>query len=225
MAERYARNKIISKQEQVLLSEKTVAIVGMGGLGGHIAEQLARLGIGNLILIDGDVVEHSNLNRQLFATEQTLGAPKAAAAVKRLHEVNSDVRCAAHGVRLTLQNGSELLGGADIVVDAVDNITTRFELCKLCSRLDIPLVHGSIGGWWGQVSVIFPGDDTLEKLYPAGDVPGAEARYGNPAFTPALVASVQVAETLKLCLGKPEILRKKLLRIDLLEHEYFVINI
>ena len=227
MAERYARNKeLIGAHEQALLREKTLAVVGLGGLGGHIAEQLARLGVGHLILIDADSVEASNLNRQLFATEQTLGLPKTQAATIRLAQVDATVKLTTHQTRLTPQNGKELLRGADIVFDAVDNIHSRLALEELCDGLQVPLVHGSIGGWWGQVSVVFPGQRTLSRIYPHPDAQGAEKRYGNPAFTPAVVASIQTAEALKLCLGRDETtLRGKLLRIDLLEHEYMVIDV
>ena len=224
--DRYIRNKeLISEKEQGMLRDKTAAVIGLGGLGGHIAEQLSRLGIGNLILIDSDVVEPNNLNRQMFATEKTLGTPKTQAAVERLAAVNPHVKYSAHREYLTLENGAELLRGADIVMDAVDNIPTRHVLEKCCANLDLPFVHGSIGGWWGQVSVIFPGDNIIERIYPKKDAVGAEAKWGNPAFTPAVVASIQTAEALKLLLGKSEILRGKLLRIDLLEHEYFTIDL
>ena len=224
--DRYKKNReLINEEEQVVLSGKTVAVVGLGGLGGHIAEQLARLGVGNLILIDSDVADYTNLNRQLLATERTVGTQKANAAYERFFEVNSDLNYTVHAERLTLENGLELLAGADIVVDAVDNVRTRYTLESVCEQLGVPLVHGAIGGWWGQVSVIFPGDKCFSKLYPNPDAVGAEAHWGNPAFTPAIVASLQVAETLKLCLGKKEILRGKLLRIDILNHEYFTINI
>ena len=223
--DRYIRNKqLITEAQQEILRKKTAAVVGLGGLGGHIAEQLARLGVGNLILIDSDVVEPNNLNRQLFATEKTLGIPKTQAAVERLSDVNPNVSCRAFREYLTVENGVELLRGADVVLDAVDNIPTRYVLEKCCAEIGVPFVHGSIGGWWGQVSVIFPGDNIIERIYPKKDAVGAEAKWGNPAFTPTVVASIQVVEALKLLLCKPEILRGKLLRIDLLEHEYFTID-
>ena len=224
--DRYIRNKqLISEKEQGILSEKTVAVVGLGGLGGHISEQLCRLGVGNLILIDSDVVEQNNLNRQMFATEKTLGIPKTKAAIERLQAVNPNVKYSSHREYLTLENAAEFLRGADIVMDAVDNIPTRYVLEKCCAELGVPFVHGSIGGWWGQVSVIFPGDNIIERIYPKKDAVGAEAKWGNPAFTPAVIASIQTAEALKLLLDKPEILRGKLLRIDLLDHEYFTIDL
>ena len=226
MTDRYTRNKeLISAAEQALLHKKTAAVIGLGGLGGHIAEQLARLGIGRLILIDGDNIDQTNLNRQLFATEHTLSKPKTEAALARITEVNSDIDCIAHQLRLTADNAPELLKGADIVLDAVDNIPTRLMLESACEQLNIPLIHGSIGGWWGQVSVIYPGDKTLTRIYPNPEATGIEVHYGNPSFTPAVVASIQVAEALKLLLNKPQTLRNKLLCIDLLEHEHFVIDV
>jgi molybdopterin/thiamine biosynthesis adenylyltransferase len=224
--DRYVRNKeLVNGQEQLVLGQKTVAVVGLGGLGGHIAEQLARLGFGHLVLIDGDRVDETNLNRQLFATERFLGMAKTVAATLRLREVNSAVKYSARGTFLTPENGYALLYGADIVMDAVDNPPTRLLLQKLCGELDIPLVHGAIGGWWGQVSVVFPGDRTIAQLYPVADAVGVEAQYGNPAFTPGVIASIQTAEALKYCLGRPGILRGKLLRVDLLEHDYHVMQI
>ncbi len=223
---RYNRNKnTISAEEQKVLKAATACVVGLGGLGGHIAEQLARLGIGELILIDGDIVEESNLNRQLFATEKTLGLNKAAAAELRLRDVNSEVRCKFHSQKLTDENALELLCGADIVFDAVDNIPTRKLMQRACRELNLPLIHGAIGGWYGQVSVVMPDDDTFDKLYPKESGKGLESVLGNPAFTPAIIASIQVAEAVKYLLGTGELLRGKLLRFDLLMQEYTIIQL
>ena len=226
MPDRYAKNHaLMTECEQLLLREKTAAVVGLGGLGGHIAEQLARLGFGGLILVDGDRIEASNLNRQLFATEKTLGMPKTEAAAMRLREVNSSLVYTLYDTKLTSENGRTILSGADVVFDAVDTIETRLLLQKICDDLLIVLIHGSIGGWWGQVSVIYPGDNTLSSLYSEERAAGAEREYGNPAFIPALVASIQVAEALKYCLKRPGGLRNKLLRIDLLEQTYFSVEV
>lgn len=226
MPDRYARNKeLISEAEQQKLKSFTAAVVGLGGLGGHISEQLARLGIGNLILIDGDKIDESNLNRQLFATEKNIGQYKAEAANERLMAVNSNVTYTCHTSLLNESNSEELLFGANIVIDAVDNVSTRFLLQKICKKLNVPLVHGSIGGWYGQVSFIFPGDDTLSLIYPSENIHGIEKELGNPAFTPAVVASIEVSEALKYLLNKGELLQKKMLYINLLSHDYTIINL
>jgi len=224
--DRYIKNRnLINSQEQKLLSTKTVAIVGLGGLGGHAAEQLARLGFGHLILIDDDVAAESNLNRQLFVTEKGMGIPKAELALERLRMVNSSIKYTVHNKRLTSKNAALLLEDADIVIDALDNIPGRLMLQEACKHLAIPLVHGSIGGWWGQVCVVFPGDDSLSRIYSSTDAIGVEKEYGNPPFTPALVASIQVAEALKCCLNRPEVLRGMLLCVNLLQYEHFTIKI
>jgi molybdopterin-synthase adenylyltransferase len=226
MSNRFDRNKeLINDTEQEKLKNCTVAIVGLGGLGGHISEQLARLGIGSLILIDGDKIDESNLNRQLFATEKNIGQYKTEAAIERLMLINSSVKYICHSQLLDNINAVEILSGADIVLDAVDNISTRFVLQKACKNLNIPLVHGSIGGWYGQVSFIAPGDDTLNLIYPTEATHGVEKKLGNPAFTPAVIASIEVAESLKYILNKGNLLCKKMLYVDLLNQDYTIIEL
>ncbi len=223
---RYDRNReLISQEEQERLKEAHVAVVGLGGLGGHSSEGLARLGIGHLTLIDYDVFDRSNLNRQLFATEANIGRPKAAVAGERLGAVNSSLEYSIREERLTEDNARDLLKGAEIVVDALDSIPSRLVLQKACKDLEIPLVYGAIGGWYGQVSFIAPGDDTLDLLYPDPAAVGIEKQLGNPSFTPALIASIQVAEVLKFLLGKGSLLKKKLLLIDLLNQDYQVLDL
>ena len=118
------------------------------------------------------------------------------------------------------------ISGYDAVVDCLDNTDSRIALEKCCEALDIPFVHGAIGGFYGQVSCVFPGDGTMELLY-AGSGGATRSRMseaGNPPFTPQLVAAVQCAETLKLLTGKGELLRKKLLLIDLLRNSMQIID-
>jgi molybdopterin/thiamine biosynthesis adenylyltransferase len=226
MSNRFDRNKeLISEIEQEKLNNFTVAVVGLGGLGGHIAEQLARLGIGKLILIDGDRIDESNLNRQLFAIEKNIGQYKTEAAKERLMSVNSNAKYICHNQLLNEINADKILSEANIVLDAVDNVSTRFVLQKTCKDLNIPLVHGSIGGWFGQVSFIYPGDDTLSLIYPEKAMHGIEEKLGNPAFIPAIIASIEVAEALKYILKKGDLLRKKMLYVDILNQDYTIINL
>lgn len=223
---RYDRNKsLISQEDQDLLASKTIAVIGAGGLGGHLAELIARLGIGKLIIIDGDVFEESNLNRQRFSNENNLGKPKALEAKRELEKINSQVDIIAVHDTVSKKNGKDLLEGADLVLDGVDNARTRLLLEDLCNQLQIPLVHGAIGGWYGQVSVVMPGDGTLSTIYSDPDMEGVEKELGNPSFTPALIASYQVAEALKVVLGIGEILRKKILFIDTLTNNTNVIEL
>ena len=114
-----------------------------------------------------------------------------------------------------------MLGAVDLVIDAVDNIQVRLDLATVCSQIDIPLVHGAIGGWYGQVATVYPGDDTLQKLYSnwSGGA-GIESELGNPSFTPAVIASLQVAEACKLMLGEGRPLRNSILSINLLDMQF-----
>ena len=157
----------------------------------------------------------------MLATPATLGRAKVAAASARIAAINPAVTVVPHQVAYGPANGNELLRGADLVVDALDSIPTRLALAATCNDLGIPLVHGAIGGWYGQVTTQFPGDDTLQQIYrhwSAGK--GVEQQFGNPAFTPAVVASLQVAEVCKVLLGVGEPLRRRKLVINLHDMEF-----
>ena len=218
---RYQRNRqTISTAQQLTLFRSRVAVIGCGGLGGYILEELARLGVGTIVAVDPDVFEEHNLNRQLLATPATLGKAKVAAASARIAEINPAVTIVPHRVAYAPANGVELLLGAEVVVDALDSISTRLALADSCADLGIPLVHGAIGGWYGHVATQFPGEKTVETIYRnwvAGK--GVEQQLGNPAFTPAVVASMQVAEACKVLLGDKPLLRGRMLSVDLLSME------
>ena len=223
--DRYIRNEnMLSPKENLSLRNFKVAVVGCGGLGGHIIEMLARMGIGHITAIDGDVFEPHNLNRQLFSLPSNLGKPKAPEAKKRIEAVNPYVVVSAKQVMLDAGNAEELLAGHDLVCDALDNVNTRKLVAKTATNLNIPMVFGAIAGWYAQVGTIMPGDNLLDKIYPEGINKGAETQLGNPSFTPALAASLQVAEAIKVLLKKEGILNNKLLVADTLEHHYQVID-
>jgi molybdopterin/thiamine biosynthesis adenylyltransferase len=218
---RYQRNRrTFSIEDQLRFFRATVAVIGCGGLGGYIIEELARLGIGHIKAIDPDVFEEHNLNRQLLATMQTLGKPKAEAAAARVAEINPAVSLVALRERFSKQNGMQLFEGVQIAVDALDSIRTRLELADICRQLSIPLVHGSIAGWYGQVVSQFPGETTLQTIYGrCVDGVGVEKELGNPSYTPAVVASLQVAEVCKILLGKGSPVRGAMLVVNLLDME------
>jgi len=215
---RYQRNQqMISTAQQLRLLQSKVAVVGCGGLGGYILEELARLGVGAIVAIDPDVFEEHNLNRQLLSSVRLLGTAKVDAAVERLAEINPAVEVTPVKAAFDREHGAEMLAGVDLVIDAVDNIPTRLALAALCQQLDLPLVHGAIAGWFGQVVTVCPGEDSLQKLYGNWtEGKGVEAQLGNPSFTPAVVASLQVAEACKLLLAQGRLMRKTMLSINLL---------
>lgn len=226
MKDRYNRNmNTLSPGENERLSSFKACVVGCGGLGGYVIELLGRLGIGFITAVDGDAFDVTNLNRQLLSSEELIGKSKAFAAQERMKKVNSDVTVYPIQTFVTEENCYEIIRGHDIVVDALDNMTARRLLEQHCEKQNIPLIHGAIAGWYGQVSSIMPGDRTLQKIYPADANKGAEMELGNPSFSPALVASIEVAEAVKVLLGRGEILRNKLLTIDLLNQEYEIFDL
>lgn len=221
LPERYKKNReTISLQQQMKLFKSCVAVVGCGGLGGYIIEELARIGIGKIICIDMDFFEEHNLNRQLYATLTTLGGAKVAAAAQRVGEINPAVTVVSLQKAFCKENGTGLLDQAHVVIDALDSIPIRLVLADVCESMNLPLVHGSIAGWYGQVTTQFPGDRTLQKIFSGCTLEkGVEAELGNPSFSPALVASLEVAEAIKVLLGEGKTLRGRLLSINLFDME------
>ena len=219
---RYQRNQqMISTAQQLQLLQSQVAVVGCGGLGGYILEELARLGVGQIVAIDPDVFEEHNLNRQLLSSIELLGTAKSDAAVQRIAEINPAVKVRPINLAFGKENGQDMFAGVDLVIDAVDNVPTRLDLAEACCQINVPLVHGAIAGWYGQVVTVYPGEDTLQKLYAKWDGgKGIEAKLGNPSFTPAVVASLQVAEACKLLLGLGGTLRKRMLSVNLLDMQF-----
>jgi molybdopterin/thiamine biosynthesis adenylyltransferase len=217
MPERYLRNAdTISIDAQLKLMQSTVAVIGCGGLGGYLVEELARLGVGTLVLFDPDVFEEHNLNRQILSDTTTIGTPKIDAAFHRIAAVNPAVQVRAYGTAFSKSFGRDEIKGSRAAADALDSIPARLELAAICGELGIPLVHGSIAGWYGQVAVQYPGEKIIETIFAGVHAArGVEARTGNPAFTPAVTASLQAAEICGILLGRESALRGKMLCIDL----------
>lgn len=197
---RYARNiPALTKSECEILKQKRILVVGCGGLGGHIIDQLARIGVGFLRVVDGDVFEASNLNRQLLSSVPLLGVSKAKAAADHIARVNPDITVDAVETFLTNNNVLELLEGCDIVIDALDNIASRRILSAACERANIPYIYGAIQGWVAQAAISMPGDHLIDTLYPE------EIEITDKSvlsFTPALCASMQTALCVKWLLGR-----------------------
>lgn len=222
MPSRYQRNRqTLSVSEQLKLFRSRVVILGVGGLGGYLVEELARLGTGTLVVVDPDTFEEHNLNRQILASPANLGVPKVDAAVERVGIVNPAVRVIPVRASFSRENGGDLFSGADAVVDALDTVTARMELAHACRDMGIPMVHGAIAGWYGQMATQMPGEDISRHIYPSGkEQRGVETRLGNPAFTPAVVASLQVAEVCKILLGQGRCLNGRMLFLNLLDMEF-----
>ena len=218
---RYTKNhNAITEEEQLLLSKKTITVIGCGGLGGHIVSQLARIGVGHLRIVEFDTFDATNLNRQIFCHTENIGFSKIIETEKQLKLINPDIQITSFPVRFTEENSSEVLKDSDIAIDALDSVASRLILQKACKNQNIPLVSAAIGGWYGQLTIIYPGDDTLDKIYKDPKQKGIETELGNPAFTPALLATLQVTETVKILLGKSNFPANKVLIIDLLNLDF-----
>lgn len=218
---RYDRNiGTITQNEQELLASKSVCVIGCGGLGGGVIEGLVRLGVGKLTIVDGDVFDETNLNRQVLSNPANIGKSKAEEGARQMTDINPDVSIQPVFTFYNEQNGRELISGHDLVVDALDNVSARLCLEDHCEAENIPLVHGAICSWYGQVAVVMPGDRLLHQIY----MEETSEKTSNPSFTPAVVSAMQVAEAVKVLLGKEGVLQNKLLTIDLLSHDYEIID-
>jgi molybdopterin/thiamine biosynthesis adenylyltransferase len=218
---RYLRNReAISLREQLRLAKSRVAVVGVGGLGGHVILLLSRLGIGTLVVVDYDVFDETNLNRQALSNMETLGKPKPEAAVATVSSINPGVKVIPCQVRLDSSNAPEILTGSNVVVDALDNVQDRFLLEQTAKKLEIPLVHGALAGFEGQVMTIFPEDPGLKHLYRNEGASGDKSKspesvLGVPTLTPSLIATLEAMEVVKIILKKGKTFRNTMAHVDL----------
>ncbi len=220
--ERYCRNQnSLSTGDQIRLLQSTVAIIGLGGLGGCVCEILARLGIGSLILVDGDVFEDSNLNRQLLSSTGNIGKQKCMAAKERVMAINPAIECDVKPHFLTPENCHDILHQAHLAVDCLDSIQTRFLLEKGCQKERIPLVSAAIAGTSGQATVVFPGDRGFRKIYgspEAAPEKGLEKRLGTLPYAAVFMAAIECAEVVSILCTQSSNLHNRLLFANIKEH-------
>jgi len=201
---------------QLKLRRAEVAVVGVGGLGCPTALYLAAAGVGHLRLIDHGLVEPSNLNRQVLYRPEDVGRPKAEVAAERLRELNPHVEVEPVPQTLDEHNAHELLGGADVVVDGLDNWRTRFIVNRTCVELGVPYVHAGVRGLYGQVTTILPGrGPCLRCLVKA--TPVEEGALPILGATCAILAGLEALEAVKLITGLGKPLVGRLLIFDGLE--------
>ena len=226
-SERYSRHLLlpeVGEAGQRKLESARVAIVGAGGLGSPAAFYLAAAGIGTLVLADDDVVDRSNLQRQILHTDARVGVPKLQSAARALRELNPRTRIEGLSERVTSANVEALIGSADVVIDGADNFPTRYLLNDACVKLRKPLVYGAVHRFEGQASVFDAGRRRGEApcyrcLFPqppaAEDAPNC-AQAGVLGVLPGVIGLLQATEALKLILGIGEPLTGRLLLFDAL---------
>ena len=219
--DRYQRTMAIDgfgEEAQGRLKAATVCCIGAGGLGGPVLQYLAASGVGRLIVIDDDVVEERNLQRQTLYGNATLGAPKADSAAARLADLNPLVEVIPVPLRVTQETAEEILGDCDVVVDAVDNLPTRLVVARTCQRLDLPLVFGAVQAVNGQVTVLWERHGlALSDLFP--DPPKScptASEVGVLGPMTGWVGSVMATEVVKLLTGVGEPLLGRVMYIDTL---------
>jgi len=227
---RYHRNiGSIGIDGQVKLLQACVAVVGCGGLGGLVIELLARTGIGKIKVIDNENYTEENLNRQTFSSEDSVLSKKKKIdmAKNRTDVVNSAVETETHSARLEYQNAEILFSDVNVIVDALDNIHSRFVLQDVAKDLGIPLVSAAIAGFCGYLTVIMPGDKGWKAFYNHKKVQerGVEKEWGNLGPTASMAAALEAQEVIKLLTGKGVPLRNRFLFFNTEDNDFTYIDV
>jgi len=227
-------NQIRRYQRQIIMPEvgsigqrkllnASVLLIGAGGLGSPAALYLAAAGIGKVGLVDFDVVDTSNLHRQILHGHKDVGRPKVESGAERLRDINPDVEVVGFNEPLSSENAMDILGQFDIVVNGSDNFPTRYLVNDASFFQKKPLVDGGIFRFEGQATVYLPGKGCYRCLYPAPPPPGAVpscAEAGVLGVLPGIIGSIQAVETIKLILGEGDTLVNRLLLFDSLAMEF-----
>jgi molybdopterin/thiamine biosynthesis adenylyltransferase/rhodanese-related sulfurtransferase len=224
---RYSRHIMLPEVGEVgqgKLLDAKVLFIGAGGLGSPSSMYLAAAGVGTLGLVDDDVVDESNLQRQLLHNVERLGIPKVESARKTLQLLNPDVKVIGHQARLSSENVLEIIGGYDLIVDGADNFPTRYLLNDAALKLGKPVVHASIFRFEGQVTTFLPTSGPCYRcLYPDPPPPGMAPscqEAGVLGVLPGLVGTMQANEAIKIILGIGETLSGRLLVLDALATKF-----
>ena len=219
----YSRQIVLREfglEGQRKIKKANVCVVGAGGLGSPILTQLTSMGVGTLRIIDRDVVEVSNLQRQHLYGMHQLGLPKVEAAEDRLRQINPFIQVEPLPLSVTKGNAEKLIEGSDIVVDALDSMAARYAVNRACQRTGKPFIHGAVIMQVGNASTIIPGETACLECFQGGiddaDLPSCAVQGVHPSII-SIIASIQVSETIRLLLGEPPVLANKLLFADLRE--------
>ena len=214
--ERYDRQIMITGfglAGQEKLKKAKVFIAGAGGLGSPVAIYLAAAGIGTLRIADHDTVELSNLNRQVLHWDKDVGAQKVASAAAKLKKFNPDIRIETYGETITEANAAGLVGDSDLIVDAMDNLPTRYLLNRSAIAKNIPFFHGAVYGFEGRAMTVIPGKSAcLNCLYHGAIVP--PEKFPVIGVAPAVIGCIQATEVIKYIVGLGDLLTDRLLNYD-----------
>jgi len=219
--DRYSRQIMLEEigyQGQLKLKNAKVCVVGTGGLGNPITTRLAAMGVGTLRIVDRDVIELSNLHRQTMFNEDDVGQIKVEVAAKKLQKLNPDCKIEALAVSVNDYTALEVVEGCDVVIDALDSVDARYALNKACVKFGIPFVTGAAVGVSGQVFTILPKESACYYcMFPSLDedsMPTCSIEGVHPSIL-SLVGGLEVAEAVKVIIGKKPSLSQRILHIDL----------
>jgi sulfur-carrier protein adenylyltransferase/sulfurtransferase len=221
---RYSRHLImpeVGMEGQRRLKQASVLLIGTGGLGSPLALYLAAAGVGHLGLVDFDVVDSSNLQRQIVHGTATVGVPKTESAKRRLHDLNPMIEVSTYETQIDSANALDLMRPYDIVIDGTDNFPTRYLTNDACVLLGKPNIYGSIFRFEGQATVFYPkeGGPCYRCLYPEPPPPGLVpscAEGGVLGVLPGIIGTIQATEAIKLIIGRGEPLIGRLMLFDAL---------
>jgi len=221
---RHLRMPEVGEHGQLKLGDSRVVLVGAGGLGSPAALYLAAAGVGTLVLIDHDVVDRSNLQRQILHSDDRVGEPKTESGRQAIAALNPEVTVETVQARLSSENIESVLAGADVVIDGSDNFPTRYLVNDACVKLGLPLVYGAVYRFEGQVTVFNVGEGPCYRcLYPEPPPPELApscAQAGVLGVLPGVIGLLQATEALKLLLGVGEPLSGRLLHYDALRGQF-----
>lgn len=214
--ERYERQILIpgfGEAGQEKLKKARVFIAGAGGLGSPVAIYLAAAGVGALRIVDHDRVELSNLNRQILHWDENIGGSKTDSAAAKLKKINPYVKIEALAETITEESAPRLAAGFDVIVDAMDNLPTRYLLNRTAIEKKIPFIHGAVYGFEGRAMTIIPGQTACLNCIYHGAIPPRE-KFPVIGVTPAVIGCIQATEVIKYIVGIGELLTNRLLVYD-----------
>ena len=228
---RYSRHLSLPQvglEGQIKLKQSSIVVVGAGGLGSPVLLYLAAVGVGKIGIIDDDIVELSNLQRQIIHSNSRISESKADSAALRISELNPRIEIMVMNVRLDNENALELFADYDVVIDGTDNFETRYVIGDACEKLGIPWIFGSIHRFDGQVSTFnYKKGPNYRDLFPSPPplelAPNCE-EAGVLGVLPGMIGTIQATESIKIILGIGEILRGKLLTLDALTMEMRILK-
>ena len=210
MHNRYARQiPLLGEDGQKMLEEAVVFIAGAGGLGSPVSLYLAEAGVGEIRIADLDVIEESNLNRQILHPTERLGMLKAESAAQTLSALNPECRIQAFAEKIDEDSVYRMIDGVDLIIDCMDNFETRYILNAASQKLGIPLLHGAVAGYSGQITLVIPGvTPCLSCIFPKAVTTKSTPVLGASA---GIVGSMQALEAVRFLTGKPTLAGKLLL--------------